>query len=117
MCLNLCRFCYIQLSQQQEHHQRHGEDREDSGDSDEFGGFNVVAAVFGGEETKRSGSGESLNERTDGNDFDWKSEPCEHEVRDGRADDELSNSSDGEAPFLQDGFEVGTGKHETNTDD
>ena len=108
---------YIQLSQQQEHHQRHGEDGEDGGDGDEFGGFDVVATVFGGEEAKRSGSRESLNERADSNDFDWKSEPCEHEICDGRADDELSNSSDGETPFLQDGFEIGAREHEADTDD
>ncbi len=118
MHIHVSRHCFDwNLSKQQEHHQWHGEDRKDSRDGDELGGFDVVAAVFGGEEAKRSGSRESLNERADGNDFDWKSEPGEHEVRDGGTNDELGDGGDGKTPFLQDGFEVGTGEHETNTDD
>ena len=49
------------LIEEEQNHDWHGKNREDGGDSDEFGGFDVVAAVFSGEETERGGGGECLN--------------------------------------------------------
>ena len=39
-------------SDEKQNHKRHGDNGKDGGDSNELGGFDVVAAVFSGEEAK-----------------------------------------------------------------
>ena len=58
-----------------------------------------------------------MDESADHDDLDWESEPSEHEIGDGGADEELSDGSDSETPFFHDGFEVGAREHKADTDD
>ena len=58
--------------EEDENHNGHSSDREEGGDSNEFGGFDIVAAVFGGEKAERSGSREGLDEGANLDNFGWK---------------------------------------------
>ena len=56
---------YYRLAEEDENHQGHGDDGEEGGNGDQLGGFDIVAAVFGGEEAEWGGGGEGLDESAD----------------------------------------------------
>ena len=103
-------------AEEKEDHQWQGGDGKDGGDGDELGRFGFVATVFDGEEAERGGSGESLNQSANHDDFGRKLHGGEEPPGDERAERELNECRNHEAPLLQNDFEIGLGKHKTDTD-